>query len=120
MAILRVKKGPLEGAEFPVFSTRDPTVIGRDPNVEVSLKDQRASRRHTAIALDHGRWMVRDLDSSNGTILGGKRISQALLTDGALLQVGSHQLSFHESELTTPPSYEFYGTHLLEAVREEA
>ena len=120
MAILRVKKGPLEGAEFPVFSTRDPTVIGRDPNVEVPLQDQRASRRHSAIALDHGRWMVRDLDSSNGTILSGKRISQAVLTDGALLQVGSHQLLFHASELTAPPSNEFYGTQLLEAVREEA
>lgn len=120
MAILRVKKGPLQGAEFPVFSTREPNVIGRDQSVEISLQDQRASRRHAAIVVDHRQWFVEDLDSSNGTLLDGTRVSRARLSDGMSLHVGSHRLSFHEFELAPPPTAEFYGTQLEDTLREEA
>ena len=119
MAVLRVKKGPLEGAEFPVFRTRQPTVIGRDAAAEISLEDQRASRRHAAIVFDHGRWILEDLGSSNGTILKGRRITKVLLREGMSLQIGSYLFSFHEDALAVPPADELYGARLLETLSEE-
>ena len=92
MALLRVLKGPNQGALYPVFTTSEPTVIGRDSAVEVALPDGRASRQHAAIELLHGQWLLRDLKSSNGTIVQGTRIQRIKLRSGLAFQVGATQL----------------------------
>ncbi len=43
--------------------------IGREGNV--AIDDPRLSRHHVEVALAGGRWMIRDLDSHNGTFIDG-------------------------------------------------
>ena len=46
-----------------------PVVLGRDPNCAVPLHDFGVSRRHASITpLKNGSYLLRDLDSTNGTL----------------------------------------------------
>jgi membrane-bound lytic murein transglycosylase D len=63
--------------------------IGRDENCEVRV-DQAgcASRRHAEVYFKQEAWWVRDLGSTNGTYLDGKRIDSARLHGTHMLQLG--------------------------------
>ena len=63
-------------------------VLGRDQECDVVLPDGAVSRRHARLAWQDGQWWVHDLDSANGTMLDGAPVRQAILDDGASLEVG--------------------------------
>src|SRR5688572_4623159 len=109
MAVLRVRKGKQPGAVFPVFTSRQPTMLGREGQVDVSLFDPRASRRHAQITFRRGRWLLEDLGSSNGTLLGGEKVTSSALADGDSLQIGATLLSFHADEPPPCPTFEIHG-----------
>jgi hypothetical protein len=52
-----------------------PIAIGREPNNDIELPDQRVSRHHAVIWAEHGIWRIRDLDSANGTFIDHARVS---------------------------------------------
>jgi predicted component of type VI protein secretion system len=45
-------------------------VIGRDPECDVIINDERASRKHAQITFDGRYYYVTDLNSTNGVLLG--------------------------------------------------
>ncbi len=53
----------------------DTFVIGRDDDTELAIDDSQASRRHARVTRSAAGFMVEDLGSTNGTFLGGSRIS---------------------------------------------
>ena len=74
-------------------------VIGRDPLVELSLSDARASKQHAAVELVEGlmgaRYEVKDLGSRNGTLLNGKAVKGSRkLKDGDKISIASTVLRF--------------------------
>jgi len=77
------------------------TVLGRAATCRVVIEDDFASRRHAQISLrDDGYWL-RDLDSKNGTLLDGQPVAgEALLEDGAIIQIGDTRLRFHDPAAT--------------------
>ena len=49
-----------------------PQVIGRDPACEITIDDERVSRRHAQIYMaEDGVWWLKDLGSKNGTHVNG-------------------------------------------------
>ena len=44
--------------------------------------DDTVSRRHAELRLHDGRWMLRDLGSSNGTWVNGRRVMEAEVAPG--------------------------------------
>lgn len=52
-----------------------PIAIGREPNNDIELADQRVSRHHAVIWAEEGAWHIRDLDSGNGTFIGHSRVN---------------------------------------------
>jgi hypothetical protein len=52
-----------------------PVTIGREPNNDIELSDQRVSRHHAVLWAEDGTWRVRDLDSANGTFIGHSRVT---------------------------------------------
>ncbi|MEM0962864.1 MAG: FHA domain-containing protein [Bacteroidota bacterium] len=62
--------------------------VGRVPPADVVLDNSRVSRAHLEIAPRDGGWHLRDLDSSNGTIVDGERVTEADVTDTIEVQVG--------------------------------
>merc|ERR1711916_388397 len=56
------------------LSKSQQTTIGRSSDNDIVIRSDRCSRQHATVFCDHGEWFIRDLDSSNGTRLNGKRI----------------------------------------------
>ncbi|OGW14133.1 MAG: hypothetical protein A2035_03350 [Nitrospirae bacterium GWA2_42_11] len=62
--------------------------IGRDKSCQLQLKDSSMSRFHAEVSFDGEKWIVSDLESTNGTFLDGSRIQQASLPDESRLEFG--------------------------------
>ncbi len=70
---------------------RDVIRFGRLPDNEVSFDphaDLDASGRHAEIRRENGVWMLIDIGSRNGTLVGGKRITRHPLTSGEEIEFG--------------------------------
>lgn len=65
-------------------------VIGRDLDARVAIDDSQVSRRHAKIARRAGTLVVVDLDSRNGTLVGGVmlRSAERALASGDVVRVG--------------------------------
>ena len=94
-ALLVVRRGPNIGARFLLDS--DVTVAGRHPDAGIFLDDVTVSRKHAEFRRSGTTFAVRDLGSLNGTYFDGTRIDEALLSDGAEVQVGKFRLTFYAS-----------------------
>lgn len=63
-------------------------VLGRDAQTDIPLPVTAVSRRHAEISYARGSYLVRDLDSTNGTLVDGQRIDEATLEPNAELRLG--------------------------------
>lgn len=90
-AQFRYLDGPRAGEVRAVGN--DFATIGRHPNSDVGFdpdKDVQVSVRHAAVFKQGGGFLVRDLGSTNGTFLNGKRVrGDRPLEVGDVLQFGS-------------------------------
>ncbi|TWT98120.1 Transcriptional regulatory protein ZraR [Botrimarina colliarenosi] len=69
--------------------------IGRAPTNRVVVKDERCSRCHAEVFPSGGRWVLRDLESRNGTTVNGARVAaDHTLEPGDIVRVGSACLAF--------------------------
>jgi hypothetical protein len=75
--------------EQVVLLTRPVTVVGRGSEADLRLADTGVSRAHAELRLDGGTVRVVDLQSTNGTVLNGRRVRIATLTDGDRLEMGA-------------------------------
>jgi FHA domain/Domain of unknown function (DUF1707) len=67
-------------------------VIGRSSGCQLVLADDTVSRRHAELFVEEGRWLLRDLGSSNGTWLNGRRVVEAEVRPGDVLHLGGCRL----------------------------
>lgn len=75
-----------ERRDFPV--TAEKTVIGRRQDSSLRIQTADVSRQHCEIFQNGKEIIVRDLGSSNGTYVNGKRVAEARLMAGDKLSVG--------------------------------
>lgn len=71
----------------------DGLTIGR-VGCDVVVDDDKASRKHARIIVDAGVVEIEDLDSRNGTLLNGQRVTRRVLRDGDTVQIGTTSLVF--------------------------
>ncbi len=69
-------------------------VIGRSSASDFVVDDPNVSRRHVEIRPDGDTWTLRDLGSTNGTELNGRRVERARLEDGDEITVGTTRITF--------------------------
>jgi pSer/pThr/pTyr-binding forkhead associated (FHA) protein len=90
-ALLVATAGPARGKTFVV--THGSSTIGRVPEDQVYIPDERLSREHARIEFRDGRYWLRDLSSMNGTALNGHLLSQEEpLQMGDTIELGSSTL----------------------------
>ena len=68
--------------------------IGRQAENDVVVDSPRASRRHARIERSSGGYLLRDLNSNNGTTVNGRRISTHRLEDCDSIRIGGSQMTF--------------------------
>jgi hypothetical protein len=71
---LTVIRGPFAGAHFEIPAGR--SEIGREAGLALQLDADDVSRRHASLEHDGARVVVADLGSTNGTWVGGRRLSR--------------------------------------------
>lgn len=82
------------GRSFPLVAGEN--VVGRDPRCAVWVDASGVSRRHSLIVVSAGGAAIEDLGSSNGTFVGGERVSGPhRLADGEAIELGAATLVFH-------------------------
>jgi len=82
-----------EDREFVLVSGEN--IVGRDPAAVVRLDIHSVSRRHARITLSETEAVLEDLDSKNGTFLGGVRVrSSVRLSDDDRVRFGSAEVVF--------------------------
>ena len=68
-----ITSGPKAGLELPLGS--EPLTIGRSSESGLVIRDDYTSSHHARLLLRGDTWAVQDLDSTNGTFVGGKRVT---------------------------------------------
>jgi len=66
--------------------------IGKAPESDLVLVDETVSRVHCEIARERKGYLLRDLGSTNGTLLDGAEIREVWLKPGAVITVGKIEL----------------------------
>lgn len=67
---------------------REMTVIGRDEHARLRIPVPQVSRKHCEVVVKDPKVQVRDLGSSNGTYVNGRKVREADLAPGDLVTVG--------------------------------
>jgi hypothetical protein len=83
-----------EGMQFGLRSNFA-TQLGREPNNDIVVGDSTVSGHHATITPSNGKFYLRDANSSNGTYLNGRRVSDSALADGDVIQFGRIHFTFH-------------------------
>lgn len=68
--------------------SQPPISIGRSLDNDVIIQNASVSRRHAQIVFRHGRWLLRDLNSTHGTQVNGHRIEECVLRAGDTIRFG--------------------------------
>jgi transcriptional regulator with GAF, ATPase, and Fis domain len=102
--------GPRKGEE--VFVDRECFRIGKSPDNDLVLADATVSREHCELIRDSRGYLLRDLGSTNGTLLDGAVIREGYLSAGAVISVGRVELKvrpFAERIDVLPSERESFG-----------
>ncbi|MBC8327350.1 MAG: sigma 54-interacting transcriptional regulator [Planctomycetes bacterium] len=70
----------------------DCATVGRGSDCEVRIEDPHASRQHCRIERQGAEAFVVDLDSANGTWVGGEKVRRRPLGRGEVIRIGGTQL----------------------------
>lgn len=86
-----------DGRRFDLKAGRV-TTIGRSLDNDVVLHHKSVSRRHASIQWANRGFSLNDLNSSNGTWVGKRRIGSVQLADGDAVRFGDIELAFEDPE----------------------
>ncbi len=93
---LIVLKGPSIGEKFLI--KKDTLTIGRSTNSDILLDDITVSRQHAIIKRIEKEFILKDLNSLNGTYLNGEIIdNDVTLKNGDKIQIGKYIFIFFNS-----------------------
>ena len=74
-------------------------VIGRTPDNDLAIDSKFVSRHHAQVITDReGQSVIEDLNSTNGIVVGGKRVRRHRLAAGDVVSIGTHRLAYFREE----------------------
>lgn len=79
-------------ADYEEFS------IGRAIDNHLVLEDSAVSRKHCVLVLKKDFYLLRDLNSSNGTFVNAISVKEAILRNGDVIQIGKFIFELREGE----------------------
>ena len=100
-----LETGPGAGAGFAI--DRERVIVGRGPGVDRAFDDPAMSRQHAVIEFSGKGFRLRDLGSTNGTLLNGAAVQSAELRHGDRFEIGGRRflIAIEERE-HEPDAYE--------------
>jgi pSer/pThr/pTyr-binding forkhead associated (FHA) protein len=93
---LEILKGNEAGAQFRIAGAR--VVFGRASDCDVVITDPSVSRNHAELIRVEGGYLLKDLKSSNGIFVNGKKITEHYLMSADIFTIGNHAYRYMEIE----------------------
>jgi pSer/pThr/pTyr-binding forkhead associated (FHA) protein len=91
-ATLTIENGCFAGLAIPITKKR--MVLGNDLDCDIYLDDPRVTEQHAAIRKNGPDYTLTDLETSSGTAINGKRITEAALRSGDVITIGGFRIRF--------------------------
>lgn len=91
---MRAQLVPLDGGP-PIDLVKDVTLVGRKEDCDLRLEHKSVSKMHCVLAKAEGLLFVRDLGSTNGTRVKGKRVRRSALMAGDELSIANYKFRIH-------------------------
>lgn len=89
---LKLIAGPDMGRVFEIPQNDRAVRIGREPDNDLVLSDPTASRYHVEIRKRSEGYLLKDLSSTNGTLLDGVRVREVFVDLGACVRIGTTEI----------------------------
>ncbi|MBM4361803.1 MAG: sigma 54-interacting transcriptional regulator [Deltaproteobacteria bacterium] len=98
-------------AELPSVYPLDrrPLVLGRERPADLVVPVAAVSRRHAELTWEAGSHVLRDLASTNGTLVDGRRVVEARLEDGQEIRVGDALFKYVAADADAHAPYHLDG-----------
>ncbi|OGR83472.1 MAG: hypothetical protein A2636_03605 [Elusimicrobia bacterium RIFCSPHIGHO2_01_FULL_64_10] len=103
-----IKELPLTGSVL---------TIGRKPDNDLAIDHPAVSGHHCRILLQGDIYFIEDLNSTNGTLLGDKKIIKAGLKDQSVIGIAKHTITFIDDRPACRPARADAAAGAPEAVR---
>jgi hypothetical protein len=84
--------GDQKGEDFRLHDGKNS--VGSGPDAQITFKDSTVSGQHASIRYEDGKFMLTDLDSSNGTYLNDRKIVREELKDNDMIRFGEVVVKF--------------------------
>jgi predicted component of type VI protein secretion system len=110
MATLVGMSGDVKGKTFPM--DRDVIGIGRSKDNAIIIDNPTVSGHHCTITHEGERYVLRDLESTNGTRLNSRDVTESRLRPKDLVQVGSVEFIFDSEKLDAVDTHSYAETHV--------
>jgi hypothetical protein len=85
---------PLNDSDAPPLTLGRNTTIGRSRECDLRLKDSSISRRHAVVRVGPSGASIEDLSSVNGLLVNRRRVQNAPLRDGDIIELGVERFRF--------------------------
>lgn len=98
---------PIGGGD-PIPLIRERMIVGRRAGCDIVLAFPNVSGKHCELYLDSGYWFIRDLNSSNGIKVSGKRVREKRVDPETVVSIAKHEFTLKYSPadngaMGTPP-----------------
>jgi pSer/pThr/pTyr-binding forkhead associated (FHA) protein len=97
MAHLQITSGDQKGRKYDI--DRDEIIIGRAQGNVVSLDEAAISGEHCSITRKGRKFILRDLESTNGTRLNGVNITEHQLSEKDVISVGAVDIKIDGNDI---------------------
>lgn len=101
---LVVIEGPSKNKKITL--NKNKITIGKRDNNDFILEDKTVSRNHLEIEYASDSFILRDLNSTNGTYLNGSKVKEAYLAPGDAIKIGNSVIEFvaFDEKISIEPS----------------
>lgn len=117
MAKLTITQGENKGISLEI---EEVVIMGRSPETNLVIKDLRASRKHARVVKMGDECHLEDMNSQNGTLLNGQRISgQVKLKNKDNIRIGNTWITFSVDEESLSAGGTFLNYTILNEIAKE-
>ena len=109
--VLAIIDGPSPRIKYDL-SKNKMTRVGKKNDNELVINDKTVSRNHMEIEATQDSYLLRDLNSTNGTFINDIQIKEAFLSPGDIITIGNTKIeyqAFNEKVQMEPSKNNFFG-----------